>query len=132
LNPRLRLLSTSFSSGPVEEHRIWRALLNGGRGIIIWDAKREFVNPAGDPGERGQAAAPYFQELRRGIGALIINSEPVPGEVAILYSPESLRVQWLLDWRNKGSAWLDRGAGAEDHDDNAVRNAIDTYACALE
>jgi len=132
LNPRLCLLSTSFGSGPVEEHRIWRALLNGGRGIIIWDAKRGFVNPAGDLGERGHAAAPYFKELRDGIGALIINSEEVPGEVAILYSPESLRVQWLLDWKDKGNAWLGRGAGAEDHDDNTVRSAIDAYARALE
>lgn len=131
INPRLRLLSTSFVGGPIEEHRIWRALLNGGRGIIIWDARRQFIHLDGSLGARGRTMAPYLHTLRDGVGALIINSTKVPGKVAILYSPESLRVQWLLDWRGKGDAWLSRGADAEDHDNN-VRNEIDAYAESLE
>lgn len=127
LNPKLRLLSTSFRGGPVEEHRIWRALLDGGRGIIVWDAKRQFVGADGLPRDRGRMAAPYLRELRDGVGALIIKSDKAPSRVAILYSPESMRVQWLLDWKQKGDAWLDRGADAEDHDDNTVRDAMDAF-----
>jgi hypothetical protein len=55
---------------------------------------------------------------------LIINSDKAPSRVAILYSPESMRVQWLLDWKQKGDAWLSRGAEAEDQDDNTVRDAM--------
>jgi Beta-galactosidase len=132
LNPKLHLLSTSFGSGPVEEHRIWRALLNGGGGVIVWDNKQQFVGPDDSLGTRGQGAAAFFQELRRGVGGLVINSDEVRDDVAILYSPESLRVQWLLDWKDKGEAWPGRGAEAEDRDDNTVRNASDAYARGLE
>lgn len=127
LNPALRLLSTSFGTGAVEEHRIWRALLDGGRGIIVWDAKHQFVGQDGAMGERGAAAASYLRELRDGLGALLINSGKAPSPVAILYSPESMRVQWLRDWKQKGDAWLSRGAEAEDQDDNTVRNAMDAF-----
>ena len=132
LNPRLHLLTTSFFGGPAEEHRIWRALLNGVGGIIIWDAKRQFIDSEGAIGPRGRLAAPYFRLLRSGIGALVINSEETPSAIAILYSPSSLRLQWLLDWQDKGDGWLERGADAEDRDDGTVRAAMNAYERGLE
>ena len=131
LNPNLRLLTTSFRDGPVEMHRIWRGLLDGARGIIIWDEKRQFVSDDGRLGDRGQRAAPHFQYLRK-IGALLINSQEVASDVAILYSPASQHVQWLLDWRGRGDAWLTRDAEAEDRDDGTVRTAMYAYERSLE
>ena len=132
LNPRLHLLTTSYVDGPADVHRIWRALLDGACGVIIWDDKRQFVDEKGSLGARGRGAAPYFEDLRRGVGALLINSEEAASQVAILYSPASQRVQWLLDWKDKGDAWLGRGADAEDRDDGTVRAAMYAYQRSLE
>lgn len=96
LNPSMVLLTTSASGGLAERHRAWRELLRGSRGMILWDPNNEFVHEDGTLGERGRSAAPVFRELRSGIGALLINSERVFDPVAILYSPASMRTQWML------------------------------------
>jgi hypothetical protein len=132
LNPRLHLLTTSFGDGPADIHRIWRALLAGACGVIIWDKNRQFVDDDGRLGDRGRRAAPYFEDFRRGIGALLINSQEAASPVAILYSPASQRIQWLLDWKDKGDAWLERGADAEDRDDGTVRATMYAYERSLE
>ena len=36
-NPELILLTTSFGSGPSEAHRVWRELIRGTRGLVLWD-----------------------------------------------------------------------------------------------
>jgi hypothetical protein len=132
LNPRLHLLTTSSGDGSADVHRIWRALLDGACGVIIWDEKQQFVDENGNLGDRGRRAAPYFEDLRRGVGTLLINSKEAASQVAILYSPASQRVQWLLDWKDKGDAWQGRGADAEDRDDGTVRAAMYAYERSLE
>jgi hypothetical protein len=132
LNPRLHLLTTSFGDGSAETHRIWRALLEGACGVIIWDKNRQFVDDDGRLGDRGRTAAPNLEDLRRGIGALLINSQEAASQVAILYSPASQRIQWLLDWKDKGDAWLERGADAEDREDGTVRAAMYAYERSLQ
>lgn len=53
--------------------------------------------------------------------------------VAILYSPASMRAQWMLDWKDKGDAWTRRGSEAEGTgNDNTVRGAMGAYAGAME
>ena len=131
LNPGMILLTTSFEGGPREQHRVWRELLNGTRGLILWDEKKEFVDGDGNPGTRGREAAPYFREIRGGLGKLIIGSRRENDPVAILYSPASMRTQWMTDWRGKGDAWSRRNAAAEYETSNAWRDAMMSYWQAL-
>ncbi len=50
--------------------------------------------------------------------------------MATLYSPASLRVQWMLDRRSDGAAWADRDAEAETRD-NTARTAMSFYSRLL-
>jgi hypothetical protein len=130
LAPHVVLLTTSFLSGPKEEHRIWRETLRGVRGLVLWDAKRAFVGEDGKLGERGRAAASYFRELRAGIAAQIFSSDPMRDPVAILYSPASMRIQWMLDWKDQGDAWSRRNSELEGQP-NTYRSAFTGYLRAL-
>src|SRR5579885_2837783 len=132
LNPRLVYLTTSFNRGAAEEHRVWRELLHGSRGLVLWDEDDDFAGKDGTLGKRGREVAPYFRAIRDGLGALFINSDRVPGPVAILYSPPSMRVQWMLDWRGKGDAWSRRDSEAEGSRDNTVRRAVEAYTTLVE
>jgi hypothetical protein len=131
VNPDLILLTTSFEGSARERHRVWRELLRGTRGLVLWDSDREFVGKDGDLGKRGRAAAPYFHEIRRGLGALLINSRRPTRPVAILYSPASSRVQWLLDRRASAEEWSTRTASRE-YEDDAIRASTRQFAQALE
>ena len=130
-NPDLILLTTSFGSGPSEAHRVWRDLLRGTRGLILWDDKSEFVGKDGGLGDRGREAAPYFGEIRNGLGALLINSRRHTDPIGILYSPASRRMLWLLDRRASAEEWSRRGASTE-YRDNAIRTSTRQFAHALE
>jgi hypothetical protein len=130
-NPELILLTTSFGSGPSEAHRVWRELIRGTRGLVLWDDKSEFVGEDGSLGDRGRAAAPYFGEIRNGLGALLINSRRHTDPIGILYSPASRRMQWLLDRRASAEEWSRRGASTE-YQDDAIRASTRQFAHALE
>lgn len=121
LNPAIPMVSTGFASGPWEQQRVWRALFHGHRGLIIWDEKREYVGAAGEPGPRGLQASTYYIEIRNGIGALIINSQPLNDPIAIHYSQASMRTEWMLARRPEGDKWIDRGAKTERTDDEFLR-----------
>ena len=132
LNPGLVLLTTVAGGGSAQEaHHIWRQLLRGGRGVIFWDPKGEVVGEDGRPGARGRAAAPVLREIKSGIGALLIKSERLTAPVAVLYSPASMRAQWMLDWQPWGSAWSDRTAGESYEDANAVRDSMTAFLDAM-
>ena len=112
-NPKMILLTTSFLRGPAEAHRVWNRLLRGSRGLVLWDEEGGFVDKDGSLGERGREAAPYFGEIRSGIGALLINSRRHADPIGVIYSPESMRLQWLLDRKASGEDWTQRNASAE-------------------
>jgi len=131
LNPELVLLTTSFEGGARENHRIWRELLQGSRGLILWDENHEFVRADGSLGPRGMDAASTFREIRDGIGARLIAAKRHYDPIAILYSPASFRIGWMLDWRNKGDAWSRRDAAAE-YDPTPLRTSTVGYLDALE
>jgi Beta-galactosidase len=102
LNPALVLLTTIGQGNPETRHAIWRALLAGGRGVVLW----EF-----DP-----ALAPLFAELRGPVGDAVLAATPRYDPVAILYSPASLRTQWVLDRQADAAAgqkWSERRADSE-------------------
>jgi len=129
-NPALIMLTTSSKGGPLEAHRVWRELLRGTRGLILWDDKHELVGNDGVLGERGREAARYLPEIREGLGALLINSRRHTDPVGVLYSPASMRLQWLLDRRATGEDWIRRNASTE-YEDNGIRAATRNFAHAL-
>lgn len=118
LNPNLILLTTSGRGGAREAHALWRALLRGTRGVIFWDPKYEIA------GERGRRLAPHLREIKSGLAALLIQSQRRFGPVAVLYSPASMRTQWMLDWLPRGNAWSERGLESVYEEENAVRTSM--------
>ena len=130
-NPELVMLTTSFNRGPAEAHRVWRELLRGTRGLVLWDEKHEFAAEDGSLGDRGRQATPYFGEIRGGLGALLINSRRHADPVGILYSPASRRVQWMLDRRASGGDWSRRDASTEYQDDAITVSTLD-FAQSLQ
>jgi len=121
LNPGIVVLTTSFARGPWEKHRVWYEMLHGNRGLIIWDDKAAFVDAKNTVGDRGREVAPYYSELRAGIGALLINSERAVDPVAIHYSQPSMRIEWMLAQRPKGQAWVTRNSSTEYRDSEFLR-----------
>ncbi|MEO8658278.1 MAG: beta-galactosidase [Bryobacteraceae bacterium] len=113
--PRLPFVTTAFAHGPWERHRVWYELLHGARGHIIWDEKFEML------GARGEEAAPYYNELRNGIGALLIQSERQADPIAIHYSQASMRAEWMLAHRAKGDAWINRSSSSERLDSDFLK-----------
>ena len=121
LNPGMAVVTTSFASGPWEKHRVWYELLHGNRGLILWDDKAEYVTQEGVTGRRGQEAEPYYNEIRNGIGALLINSQRLADPIAIHYSQPSMRTEWMLAQKPKGEAWVQRTSSSEYKDSNFLR-----------
>ena len=120
-NPRLVPLRTSFGAGPREAHAVWRSILHGGRGMVVWDERDDIVQPDGTPGPRGRDLA----ALRARIDAaapLLSGAAPEPDPVAVLYNQSSFRVRWLLDRQAGDRDWAARDAERE-YDDNAWRAA---------
>ncbi|MFC3103778.1 beta-galactosidase [Salinisphaera aquimarina] len=117
LDPSIPILGTGFSSGRWEKHRVWHELLHGNRGLILWDPDRRYVQPDGQPTKAGLRSGRYYNEIRDGTGALIINSPVVNDPIAVHYSQPSLRTQWLLERRadsdGDDTAWMRRGAKYE-------------------
>jgi hypothetical protein len=113
LNPDIPLLSTSFASGDWEKHRVWFELLQGERGIILWDESQRYILPDGSKGPAGKSAEQYYNELRDGAGALIINSVAHDDGIAVHYSQPSMRTEWMLERRPDGIAWMNRDASYE-------------------
>jgi hypothetical protein len=113
LNPQLRVLFTCFGADAMEQHRLWRTWLLGVRGTIIWDEDGSVVGPDGQPGSRGALLASMWREQTGALGAQLLDAQPAPGQVAILYSQASFRMNWLLDRRPGGDSWVERDAEAE-------------------
>ena len=131
LNSKLIFLTTSGGGGAEDQYRIWRELLRGSHGLILWDDKSALVRPDGSLGSWAEEIRPVYHELRGGLGALLIDSERVSDPVAILYSPESMRTQWMLDRKPEGDAWIGRDADAE-YQDNAIRSSTRHFTEAFD
>ena len=131
LNPALITLTTSFATGPAEVHRIWHEALLGQRGLAIWDEKNATVAQDGTPGPRGLEMVGTYTELRGGIGAQLIASRLARDPVAILYSPASFRVHWLLDVKADKKSWTFRDSERESFD-STLRAAMRRSAALLQ
>jgi hypothetical protein len=129
LNPNVIELTTSFGARSQDIFQIWRELLRGTRGLILWDDNDSIVHPDGTLGARGEIYARLFATLHR-VAPLLIAATPQVDPIAILYSPASFRTQWMLDQQPRGDAWIERGAEKE-LDDDAFRVALRTYVASL-
>jgi hypothetical protein len=121
LAPNLVTLTTSSLADQQQVHDVWHQFLLGGRGLILWDPDGALVTDDGTPTPRGRTLEELATELRSGLAAQLIASAPVTDPVAILYSPESQRTQWLLDRKFDEKPWVERGSETEDADDNPGR-----------
>jgi hypothetical protein len=121
INPSVAFVTTAFARGPWEKHRVWYELLHGARGHLIWDDQSENVTKDGAVGERGREVAPYYNELRSGVGSLLMNSVRQAGPIAIHYSQASMRTEWMLAQKPKGDAWVDRSSATERKDSDFLR-----------
>ena len=79
---------------------------------------------------RDQQRADAAAEIRGGVGALLIASEPHVDPVAILYSPGSFRTQWMPQIKPQGDAWMRRKSETE-LESNAARDAMWAYRHAV-
>src|SRR5215471_10013156 len=127
LNPNLILLRTSFDAGGLEIHAIWRSLLRGGRGVIFWDPEGRIAGDVGSAGDRGYRVAAALREIKGGLGAVLIHSRRQVAPIAVLYSPQSMRLQWMLDWQPRGTAWSDRDPSKVYEDGNPVRSSMTAF-----
>ncbi len=130
LNQAVVPLTTAFGAGRPQLHTIWREWTRGARGLILWDSKGEVVRADGSLGPSGRAYAPIFAELRGQLGTTLLASRPAYDPVAILYSPASFRIEWMIENRPKGGAWMHSSAEA-DGQGNATREALAGYASSL-
>lgn len=94
---------------------IWWGLFHGHRGSIIWDANLpdfRFVDE--ETRQLTPAALTFadtFQELRKGIAKLIIDSRRLHDGIAIHYSQPSMQVHWLLDNVQYARKWMLHSGG---------------------
>ncbi len=123
LNPAVVTLTTAFSTKPRQLHAIWREWLRGCRGLVLWDDHNGIVRPDGSPGPDAAGYAPVFAALRGSLGHAVLDGRPVYDPIAILYSPPSFRIAWMLEHRAGGAAWAMRTAADEDAGD-AQREAL--------
>jgi hypothetical protein len=121
LNPKMAVVTTAFAHGRSEKHRVWYELLHGNRGLVLWDDKNEYITKDGSIPPRGQEASPYYNELRGGLGALLVASERQADPIAIHYSQASMRTDWMLTQRPKGDAWARRSSSSERLDNGFLR-----------
>ncbi len=123
VNPALIPLSTSFGAGPEEVSRLWREALQGVAGTVVWDDPPMLL-PGAVPSDRARGLAPTFNALAGGIGAQFLAARAHYDPVAILYSPVSQHVNWLLDRRSGGAGWAARTSEVEGGIDDAMRRAM--------
>src|SRR6184192_810511 len=106
---------------------IWWGLFHGHRGSIIWDANLpdyHFVDE--ETRQLTPAALTFadtFQELRRGIAKLIINSRRLHDGIAIHYSQPSMQVHWLLDNVGNARKWMSHSGEDRHSHFTGVRNS---------
>jgi len=107
--------------------RLWRLLLEGDRGCIIWwsedcidwSAAGYALTP------KARALAPVLKEMTSPLARLFLRARRVYDPIAILYSQPSIQVDWLLESCVDGSTWLRRFSSFEaEHNRQArVRNS---------
>jgi hypothetical protein len=119
----------------------WSIALEGGpRGALLWDeapgegaaSRRFLLTPDGQPGPAAVMLGPTLRELSGPLGQLLARAHREPASVGLLYSPASVRMNWLLeaarlhpkDWLK---AWGENSA-AERCESNQLRLRVSWMA----
>ena len=102
---------------------IWQAWLEGCRGLVLWNENHRISALDGALRPDGQAYAPVFAALRGPVGQAVLNATPIHDKVAVLYSPASFRIHWLLEQKPDPTAWITRSPD-DDPRGNAQRRAL--------
>lgn len=111
------ILGTVFGSDvPHLRQHLWRLLLHGDRGCIIWDDEKSRCidkTASGMPvTERGTALSGVFAELKA-VAPKLMSLQRVEDRVAIHYSQASIRAHWMFDSRADGDTWPRRFSSYE-------------------
>jgi len=118
---RIPIVSTYFPSAPGEEwknvYRLHYLFAHGDRGAILWSAEDAFASgDASKPAAYVRAMAPALKDLSSPALAPLLGARPVHDGIAILYSPASVRVHWMLDSWDDKATWPKRyGSFERDH-----------------
>jgi hypothetical protein len=126
MNARLITLMTIAVNDPNARAALWRGVLAGMGGVILWDEDAALASPDGGLGRAGRDFAPDFLALRGRLGDILMKARRPVDPIAILYSPASFRLRWLLDRAAEGGDWAARGADAE-YRDNPQSHAIAAF-----
>jgi hypothetical protein len=106
---------------------IWWGLFHGHRGSLIWDdnlPEYRFIDE--QTRQLTPSAATFsdaFNELRRGIGKLFINSRRLHDGIAIHFSQPSMQVHWLLDNVGNARRWVSHSGEDRHSHFTGVRNS---------
>jgi glycosyl hydrolase family 42 (putative beta-galactosidase) len=111
------VLSTVFGSDYQRIRRnLWWQLLNGSRGLILWDDEQSRSIEKSTEGlpvtERGRNLAPIFAELRE-FAPKMSGLERMDNRIAIHYSQASIRAHWMFDSREDRDTWPRRFSSYE-------------------
>jgi len=115
--PGTPILSTVFGTDYSRIRRkLWRLLLHGDRGAIIWDddtSRAILKNQAGQPvTDRGRALGEIFGELKQ-VAPVLMDLRRLDDRIAIHYSQASIRAHWMFDSREDGNTWPRRFSSYE-------------------
>lgn len=127
--PETPMVSTTFKAGRNKlARKLWRLLLEGDRGTIVWHGKDCI-----DTGEPDLPLTPYardlgsiFPELTGEVSARLLAAGRRHDSIAIHYSQPSIQVDWMLETRVDGKTWIRRFSSWEaSHNELAMaRNAV--------
>jgi len=135
LPPGAPVVATVFGDDfPRIRRRLWRLLLHGDRGCVIWDdEKSRCVDKTADDmplTERGKGLASIFAELKS-IAPKLFNLQRVDDRIAIHYSQASIRAHWMFDSREDGDTWPRRFSSYESKHSRFVR-VRDSFVRVIE
>ena len=75
----------------------------------------------GEVGDRAREVQGYYNELRNGVGTLLMNSRRTNDPIAIHYSQASMRTEWMLARRADKTPWVNRNSSTERKDSTFLR-----------
>lgn len=135
LPPSAPIVSTVFGSDFARIRRsLWRLLLHGDSGAIVWDDDDSRAIEKSKDGmpvtERGRGLASVFSELKV-MAPKIRALERVDDRIAIHYSQASIRAHWMFDSREDRDTWPRRFSSYEATHSRLAR-VRDSFVRAIE
>ena len=104
---------------------LWNFALEGGpRGLVLWNDDAALLDTEGKPTPPAAALTPLLAAVSGEAGTVLAHSRRT-ADVAVLYSPASIRLTWLLEAdRLHGARWIDawgRDSGGERRESPQLR-----------